>query len=246
MNTNLEQISDWLTKIIVGISLVQIGKLPSALGALRREFAPLLGASDASGGVGVVIAIAAAIAAFLLAYLYTRVTLESLFSASRHDIEEYSKRASQEKSIAASQAAYKDEIEKAMRERNVDPPRIKEILDSADDKLKSSAITIDFRPFDPALRPIDVPVFGGTSVDQLLNFIFGALPDSVPPRTYGDVWLLHRPEDGKDFRDMGNKWAKENGSGPVDRRRLEQVGIRPGQSFEVIRPGPSSSSRPQP
>jgi hypothetical protein len=115
-----------------------------------------------------------------------------------------------------------------------------------DDRLKSSAITINFRPFDPALRPIDVPVFDGTSVDQLLNFIFGALPDSVPPRTYGDVWMLRRPEDGKDFRDMGNMWAKENGVGPSDRRRLEEVGICPGQSFEVIRPGTSSPSRAQP
>ncbi len=33
-NTNLEEVSDWITKIIVGLTLTQLGKIPSAAGHL--------------------------------------------------------------------------------------------------------------------------------------------------------------------------------------------------------------------
>lgn len=42
-NTNLEQISDWLTNILVGVGLVQIGKTPRACGRLTGHTAQLLG-----------------------------------------------------------------------------------------------------------------------------------------------------------------------------------------------------------
>jgi hypothetical protein len=48
--------------------------------------------------------------------------------------------------------------------------------------------------------------------------------------------MLRRPKDGKDFRDMGNWWAKENERGSSDRRPLDEVGIEPGQLLEVVRP----------
>ena len=36
-NTNLEQISDWLTKILVGVGLTQIGSISSALGSFGKD-----------------------------------------------------------------------------------------------------------------------------------------------------------------------------------------------------------------
>lgn len=85
-NSNLLEVSDWLTKIIVGISLVQIGKLPSALGQLGLTLAPMLGYSPgrcanaitnekAIGDIGVAMCLAAAVVAFVLGYLFTRVRL---------------------------------------------------------------------------------------------------------------------------------------------------------------------------
>src|SRR6267142_3576429 len=41
-NTNLEQISDWLTKILVGIGLVQFGDISLKFGAIATSLAPLL------------------------------------------------------------------------------------------------------------------------------------------------------------------------------------------------------------
>jgi hypothetical protein len=87
-NTNFEQISDWLTKILVGISLVQIGKLPPALGALGRTLKPMLGGTDAAAGIGVAMCVSAAVAAFLLGYLWTRVTFNWTLAVNTRDLED--------------------------------------------------------------------------------------------------------------------------------------------------------------
>lgn len=72
-NTSLEQISDWLTKILVGAGLVELKGLPGAL----REFGLVFKENKALGSVGFVagpaIAIAFAVSGFLLSYLWTRI-----------------------------------------------------------------------------------------------------------------------------------------------------------------------------
>jgi hypothetical protein len=87
-NTNFEQISDWLTKILVGISLVQIGKLPAALGDLGRTLKPMLGNSDIGAGIGVAMCLSATVAAFLLSYLWTRITFTWVLEATGREIED--------------------------------------------------------------------------------------------------------------------------------------------------------------
>jgi hypothetical protein len=42
-NSNLEQVSDWLTKIIVGVSLIQLGPIAGALGKLINHVAGIFG-----------------------------------------------------------------------------------------------------------------------------------------------------------------------------------------------------------
>ncbi|NQV80056.1 MAG: hypothetical protein HQ495_05840 [Alphaproteobacteria bacterium] len=74
-NTNLEQVSDWLTKILVGVGLVQITKLSELLGTLGDKVAPALGAYPESDVFGISISIFAAIDGFMIAYLWTRLNL---------------------------------------------------------------------------------------------------------------------------------------------------------------------------
>jgi hypothetical protein len=85
-NTNLEEISDWLTKILVGVGLTQIGQLPGVLSAaadgLSPALSPALGNVPANGiyGIfGVTTAIYFLICGFLLSYLWTRVYLPRAF-----------------------------------------------------------------------------------------------------------------------------------------------------------------------
>ena len=72
-NTNLEQVSDWLTKIIVGIGLVQIGRVLPALGRLASNLRAPLGGQASSAAFGLGTAISYALLGFFFVYLWSRV-----------------------------------------------------------------------------------------------------------------------------------------------------------------------------
>ena len=78
-NTNLEQISDWLTKIIVGVGLVESKQLPGYLVRLARYVGA--GIRPGAGGDVFVLAITLhfAVWGFICAYLMTRVYLTGTF-----------------------------------------------------------------------------------------------------------------------------------------------------------------------
>jgi hypothetical protein len=71
-NTNLEQISDWLTKIIVGVGLVQVGRLIPALGKFAESMKAPLGGQASSGAFGLGVAITSTLLGFLYFYLWSR------------------------------------------------------------------------------------------------------------------------------------------------------------------------------
>jgi hypothetical protein len=72
-NTNLEEISDWLTKILVGVGLVQIGRAPGALGRLAAHLKPGFGGTDSSAAFALAVMIFFAVVGFLYTYLWTRI-----------------------------------------------------------------------------------------------------------------------------------------------------------------------------
>lgn len=79
VNTNLEQISDWLTKIIVGVGLVELSSLGSQFGVLSRALGGAMGNSPSSvAAAGIVIAFFAPLG-FLVGYVLTRIYLTKAF-----------------------------------------------------------------------------------------------------------------------------------------------------------------------
>jgi len=81
VNTNLEQISDWLTKILVGLGLTQLGNVPARLGEAAAYVASGMpdqrGATVFAGGMIVYFSIVG----FIGGYLFTRLFLARLFWA---------------------------------------------------------------------------------------------------------------------------------------------------------------------
>lgn len=73
-NTNLEQISDWLTKIIVGVGLIEIRNVIEFFGELGKFCGPAFGTSPSGEIIATSIAIhylfVGFIQGFLLAYLW--------------------------------------------------------------------------------------------------------------------------------------------------------------------------------
>jgi hypothetical protein len=85
-NTNLEQVSDWLTKIIVGATLVQLGNLTRRFGELATSVSGIFGAPSAQNKTmaGAIILYAAAFG-FFGAYIAARSIITFLFYLSPSD-----------------------------------------------------------------------------------------------------------------------------------------------------------------
>src|ERR1700674_1081710 len=78
VNTNLEQISDWLTKILVGLGLTELGSVPRRLDSLGETLGPALGNTASSRVFGIVLVVFFCICGFFLGYLGTRLMLPAL------------------------------------------------------------------------------------------------------------------------------------------------------------------------
>ncbi len=74
-NTNLEQISDWLTKILVGVGLTQLTVLPDKLQALALFLSPGFGSVPRPDVMAIAVVLYFAISGFLFGYLWTRLFL---------------------------------------------------------------------------------------------------------------------------------------------------------------------------
>lgn len=85
-NTNLEQISDWLTKILVGIGLIQLAQAPERLSQLGTYIAPLFGVSGSGAAFALLVCAYFVTSGFLLCYLWTRAFLRRFLQAADDDI----------------------------------------------------------------------------------------------------------------------------------------------------------------
>ena len=86
-NTSLDQITDWLTKILVGLGLVQLGKISHGVSKLSSSLAPGLGGGPGAKSFGTALLIFGAADGFLLGYLWARIVLSRRFNAAARALE---------------------------------------------------------------------------------------------------------------------------------------------------------------
>jgi hypothetical protein len=79
VNTNLEQISDWLTKILVGLTLTQLGNIGTKLGQAASYIAPGLGSAAHSEVFASALIVYFSVVGFMSGYLLTRLVLAQAF-----------------------------------------------------------------------------------------------------------------------------------------------------------------------
>jgi hypothetical protein len=101
VNTNLEQISDWLTKIIVGLGLIQLGKLPGYLVRASSYVGQTFGKDDSYAHFACALLLYFSVMGFTLGYLLTRLYLTGAFAAADR--------------AAMSPQAFREELERAAR-----------------------------------------------------------------------------------------------------------------------------------
>jgi len=78
-NTNLEEISDWLTKIIVGLGLINLKSIPVKLKTAAWFFANFCG-KDYCEPIAMALIVYFSVCGFFLAYLMTRLFLTGAFT----------------------------------------------------------------------------------------------------------------------------------------------------------------------
>lgn len=78
-NTNLEQVSDWLTKILLGAGLTQLGRVPSGLGALATYLSPGLGGGPEAKPFAVSLVLFGLLSGFFVGFLSARLLLGRAF-----------------------------------------------------------------------------------------------------------------------------------------------------------------------
>lgn len=88
-NSNLEEISDWLTKILVGLGLVQFGRLMDGGGVLVDSISSALGDDASSPTFAVAVLVTYGVSGFLAAYILTRVYLGPVFAQSEEAMRIY-------------------------------------------------------------------------------------------------------------------------------------------------------------
>ncbi len=131
VNTNLEQISDWITKIIVGFGLIQMQKIPDAFQELAEYVASCSYKISPQFAGSLILFFA--IIGFFVGYLLTRLYLAAAFSR-------------------ADRQNFHTEIQRlrdVTEDNDVQLP--KEVYDIIDIS-PASAITIAFRNFDSSLH----------------------------------------------------------------------------------------------
>jgi hypothetical protein len=87
LNTNLAQVSDWLTKILIGIGLVQLGVLATRVGDLGRFIGAQMGTRSGGDAIGTAIVVYFVLAGLLLGYLWTALSLGTELEKSRRSLE---------------------------------------------------------------------------------------------------------------------------------------------------------------
>src|SRR6516162_1933083 len=85
-NTNLEQVSDWLTKIIVGVTLVQLGNVTRRFGELATSVSSIFGSPSTQNKIvaGAII-LYSAVFGFFACYIAARSIITLVFYLSPSD-----------------------------------------------------------------------------------------------------------------------------------------------------------------
>lgn len=74
-NSNLDQVSDWLTKILIGLGLIELGRIADGIDDLGGSLAAALGDGAGAKVFALSVLIYSAIDGFLVGYLWTRIVV---------------------------------------------------------------------------------------------------------------------------------------------------------------------------
>jgi hypothetical protein len=88
INTNLEEISDWLTKIILGLGLVHLDKVIRFVDSIGQEAATAIGQAQGAKLIAISAMIYGFVCGFIVVYIWTRTTLRVDFEEIERNLDD--------------------------------------------------------------------------------------------------------------------------------------------------------------
>jgi hypothetical protein len=86
-NSNLLKVSDWITTIVVGLTLVNLGRIPGALESFGSWIAPSLGGKTGSAQFGILTLMFGTTLGFIMSFTYTTLVFRQTLETSEQEVE---------------------------------------------------------------------------------------------------------------------------------------------------------------
>lgn len=142
-NDNLVQISDWVTKIIVGVGLTQFYQISTSLMELGVYLSPIfkcgLLIDDSAKIVAIVIVLYFLVLGFLCAYLWTRLYFSKMLAKSQSDVQEIQEELDNKKEELNDKQNELDEKGKQLEEKQTELVEKEEELLKTENEVKALA-----------------------------------------------------------------------------------------------------------
>jgi hypothetical protein len=167
VNTNLEQISDWLTKIIVGVGLTQITEIRNGLLSLTAFASKGLGSQGPEQVIVLALICYSTVLGFLFGYLWTRLFLAGAL------------RVADQSAIGTLVA----EVKKATTKAESTDRKLEELKKQSE--MDAAALNLTYRQFNPGT---DLPK---VTQDEL-NAAVAAASRPVKVQIFNQAWQMRR------------------------------------------------------
>jgi Na+-transporting methylmalonyl-CoA/oxaloacetate decarboxylase gamma subunit len=139
-NNNLVEVSDWLTKIVVGIGLVQFNAIADWVGRVGTLAGQGAGfAGNAQSLFGVTVMLTGFVFGFLITYIYARTLISRIFATAARQVED---------ELRTKLVEIREEVRVAQQQQAVVVRSIQAVVDTLPDEKKgpASVLTALYRP----------------------------------------------------------------------------------------------------
>lgn len=178
-NDNLVQISDWITKIIVGVGLTQLHEIPPKLMSLGEYLAPGFhygnGGEALAANIAIIIVLYFLVIGFLCSYLWTRLYFTTMLAQNQKEINNIEHQLEETQKELDEQAEKLKEKEKQLEEKKNEVQAFSTSFSEPISELKSKQVEKE-RGEDPHKG-----AFGGASQNNSRK-----VTATVTPTTYDE------------------------------------------------------------
>jgi hypothetical protein len=176
-NTNLEEISDWITKIIVGVSLVQLNQISGRIQRLGELLSAGLGSQPSAFVFSIAVVTFYFIGGFFLGYLWSRIYLPKILRTAvdeglKAEVNKMKVISEKQENVIQKQAT---ELEES-KNKEVERAEIRKAID-----------TLEFQSDPKNIKQLDILNFSKEKMHALIESIINSFDKSEVSTLFGRI-----------------------------------------------------------